>query len=496
MKRIKYIKQVIKNNPLGFPFRKSQIDTDIRIQNLIRLQLYAITLAIFILVLSLFLSCESVSVDEPNFLLSNSSVFQDDSTAESAVLGIYSEIMSGSAFASGGQQSVTFLAGLSADNFTNYSFSADENQFYTNALNATNTTLKQNLWNQGYNHIYAANSVLEGLAGSTAISDDTNQRLTGEVKFIRAFCFFYLVNLFGDIPLVLSTDYLKNSSVSRTPKDEVYQQIINDLLDAKRSLPGDYTLYSGERTRPTSFAASALLARTFLYKEQWTLAAEEATELIEKSDIFGLESNLDDVFLNGSREAIWQLMPVLGTQDTWEGLTYILNTTPPTTVTLSDELINAFDPMDSRFTQWTSKITDDTQTYHYPFKYKIKSGGGGNEYSMVLRLAEQFLIRAEARAQLGNIPEASTDLNTIRNRAGLSETVVNDQNGLLEALAQERRFEFFSEWGHRWLDLKRTSSTGATMIPIKQDWQETDSLYPIPQKEIQNNPNLMQNPGY
>ena len=496
MKRIKFIEHVIKTIVLGFLPRKNLILTNTTSIHPTWLQTPSKTLVIILLVTLQFFSCESVSVQEPNFLLSNNSVFQDDSTAESAVVGIYSQIMSGSSFASGGQQSITFLAGLSADNFTNYSFSADENQFYTNALNATNTTLEQNLWNQGYNHIYAANSVLEGLAGSMAISAETNQRLTGEAKFIRAFCHFYLVNLFGDVPLVTSTDYLKNSSISRTPKEEVYQQIISDLLDAKGSLPDDYTLYSGERTRPTSFAASALLARTYLYTEQWTLADEEATELIERPDIFELESNLNDVFLNGSREAIWQLMPVLGTQDTWEGLTYILNTTPPTSVTLSDGFINAFDPMDSRYTQWTSTITDDTQTYHYPFKYKIKSGGGGNEYSMVLRLAEQFLIRAEARAQLGNIPDASTDLNTIRNRAGLSDTVVNDQNGLLNVLAQERRFEFFAEWGHRWLDLKRTSSTGAILTPIKQDWQETDNLYPIPQKEIQNNPNLMQNPGY
>ncbi|RYC50384.1 RagB/SusD family nutrient uptake outer membrane protein [Flagellimonas olearia] len=441
-------------------------------------------------------SCESVAVDEPNHLLSDHSVFQDGATAESALVGIYGEIMGGTSFASGGRQSITYLCGLSADTFTNYSFRADENQFYANALNAANATLGQDLWNQGYNHIYAANSVLEGLAGSTAIPTDTGQRLEGEAKFIRAFCNFHLVNLFGDIPLVASTDYAFNSTIARSTTEEVYQQILADLRDAKSYLPRDYAPYSGQRTRPTRYAASAMLARTFLFLEEWTLAEREASELIARSDVFDLEGNLDDVFLSDSQEAIWQLAPVLPTLDTWEGNNFILTATPPTGMTLANHFLEGFEADDARLLQWTGQITGSNASYHYPFKYKLKSGGGGNEHSMVLRLAEQYLIRAEARARLGNLSGALADLNTVRERAGLSDIQGNDQNSVIDALIRERHHELFAEWGHRWLDLKRTNRAGAVLGPLKPDWQQTDVLFPIPQKEIQANPNLVQNPGY
>lgn len=473
---------------------KRWVGLDTQLLEIITKQTYGVTLStIYIFLCS---SCDSVSVSEPSFLLSDHSVFQDDTTAESAVIGIYGQIMSGTAFASGGRQSITYLCGLSADTFTNYSFQADENQFYMNALNETNVTLGQHLWNQGYNHIYTANSILEGLVNSTAISTEAKQRLEGEAKFIRAFCNFHLVNLFGDIPLVTSTDYLFNSTITRSPSEEVYRQIIADLQDAKSYLPKDYTSYSGLRTRPTTFAASAMLARTFLFLEEWALAEKEASELIGRSDVFALEGNLNDVFLSTSQEAIWQLAPVLPTLDTWEGNNFILINTPPTGITLADHFLEGFDADDSRLSQWTGDITDGTQSYGYPIKYKLKSGGGGNEYSMVLRLAEQYLIRAEAKAQQGNISEAMSDLNTIRIRAGLSDIQVNDQKSLIDALIKERHHELFAEWGHRWFDLKRTDRAGTALAPIKQDWQESDALFPIPQKEIQNNPNLLQNPGY
>ena len=84
-----------------------------------------------------------------------------------------------------------------------------------------NNGLNGSLWSDSYKFIYAANSILEGLNSSSLISSAVNQQLTGEAKFIRAFCHFYLVNLFGDVPLILNTDYRVNAAVSRTPKAEV-----------------------------------------------------------------------------------------------------------------------------------------------------------------------------------------------------------------------------------------------------------------------------------
>lgn len=487
---------MVRNFPLNLTQGKNRQGSKVTAKPLQQKKILACTLLLVISVMAFLASCESIAVDEPTYLLSDTSVFQDETTAESAVVGIYSQIMSGTAFASGGRQSVTYLSGLSADTFTNYSFLADENQFYTNALNATNNTLEQSIWNQGYNHIYTANSILEGLAKATEISVDTKQRLEGEAKFIRAFFNFYLVNLFGDIPLVTSTDYLINSTISRSPVADIYEQIIADLEDAEKYLPSDYSFYSGMRTRPTRFAASALLARTFLYTEQWSMAEQEASKLIGAADLFTLESDLDNVFLATSKEAIWQLASIDGTRDTWEGYNFILTNTPPIAVTLADGFLQNFGPNDSRLLQWTGHITDGTQSYGFPFKYKIRAGGTGSEFSMVLRLAEQYLIRAEARAMLGDLPNALADLNTIRTRTGVANIQASEIPEFIDLLMEERHLELFAEWGHRWLDLKRTGRANTVLSSLKPDWQETDVLYPIPQQEIQTNPNLSQNPGY
>jgi hypothetical protein len=140
-------------------------------------------------------------------------------------------------------------------------------------------------------------------------------------------------------------------------------------------------------------------------------------------------------------------------------------------------------------------------TYHYANKYKIADMGAGvHEYNTVFRLAEQYLIRAEARAHLNNITGAQDDLNIIRARAGLGITLANDQTQLLAAVQQERRVELFTEWGHRWLDLKRAGNIDTTMPAITSakggTWNTNWQWYPIPASEVQRNPNLTQNDDY
>lgn len=119
------------------------------------------------------------------------------------------------------------------------------------------------------------------------------------------------------------------------------------------------------------------------------------------------------------------------------------------------------------------------------------------EYSIIFRLSEQYLIRAEARAHLDNISGAQLDLNTIRNRAGLPNTLATSMSDLLNAIIQERQVELFAEQGHRWFDLKRTGNAGTVLSAIKPNWQATDVLLPIPETELEINPNLLpQNSGY
>jgi len=139
--------------------------------------------------------------------------------------------------------------------------------------------------------------------------------------------------------------------------------------------------------------------------------------------------------------------------------------------------------------------------YYYPFKYKLyKIDDAEGEYFMMLRLAEQYLIRSEARTQMNNINGGLDDINVIRTRAGLKEASDLSKDSLLKVILQERRSEFFSEGGHRWFDLKRTGKAdeimqGACVLKGGQ-WFSYKQLLPIPIDDIRLNPNLTQNPGY
>jgi hypothetical protein len=442
------------------------------------------------------LSCKKFTqVKVPKTQIVSEVVFSNDATAISSINGIYSQ-MSNFGFASGDVLSATYLTGLSSDEWNLYSNQQSVIEFYKSDLSPTNSTLSSSLWAAPYQYIFAANSILEGLKNSTGLSVAIKRQLEGEAKFIRSFCHFYLVNLYGDVPYISTTDYRTNALVFRTPVEQVYKQIIADLKDAQSLLPMDFIFSVGERVRPNYGAATAMLARSYLFIGDWVNAELQATEIINNTGVYSLVADLNKVFIKNSKEAIWQLTPVVPGRNTWEANTFII-TGIPNNAALSNVLLNAFELGDSRKINWINSITVGTTTYYYPYKYKINTIGQPlTEYSMVIRLAELYLIRSEARTRQNNLIGGQLDLNIIRNRAGLSNTPVNNQDSLIVAIEHEREVELFTEWGHRWLDLKRYNRANTILGAIKPGWQSTDVLYPIPQIQIQNDFNITQNPGY
>lgn len=445
------------------------------------------------------ISCKKFieGVGPPITEIVGTTVYANDLNATAVVTGIYSRMVSNYYFASGGFNSVTFLASLSADELTNYSVTImSQRQFYENALLSTNGNIRDGLWNTMYQFIYSANALLEGLENSKDVTAATKAQLQGEAKFIRAFCYFYLVGLFGNVPLVMTTDHDKNAKIARSPSSQVYEQIISDLQIAQKKLSDAYNSF--ERARPNKWAATALLARVYLYKGDWVNAEAQATDVINNS-MYKLDG-LDSVFLMNSREAIWQLKPIQLGMNTQEALLLIL-TGPPNiggpfqSTALSDHLLNAFVTGDKRKGSWIDSIEAGGKTYYFPHKYKATTPPT-KEYSMVLRLAEQYLIRSEAAARQNKTAQARADLDVIRKRAGLPRTPARTRAALLQAIERERQVELFTEWGHRWLDLKRTERANVLLSAIKADWQLTDVLYPIPEDDIRRNPNMTQNPGY
>lgn len=191
-------------------------------------------------------------------------------------------------------------------------------------------------------------------------------------------------------------------------------------------------------------------------------------------------------------------MPGSNNINSWEG-SVIIPASPSVTPTYlcTPALLNAFEASDSRKINWIQSRVFSGQTVYYPYKYKVQQNSVITEYYVLLRLAEQYLIRAEARAQQNSIAGALADLNIIRNRAGLMNTSAGDRPALLSAIEHERRIELFAEWGHRWFDLKRTNRANAVLGTLKPStWQSTDVLWPIPSGQILLNSSLTQNPGY
>lgn len=442
-------------------------------------------------------SCKKfIEVPPPSDQLAGDQVFTSDATATSAVVGIYSNMMSsGNLFTA---SSITLYTGLYSDEMSLYEPDDNRDEFINSKISQTNHSFISTwIWAPAYKYIYTANLCIEKLEHSTGLTPAIKNTLIGEAKFIRAFCFFHLVNLFGDTPLTLSSDYTINASLPRTAQADVYKQMILDLEDAKNLLPVAY-ISGADRIRPNKWASTALLARVYLYNKNWT-AAEQASSVVISSGAYSLNPNLNNVFLKASTEAIWQLQPVIPNWNTWEGRLILFSTssTQPTYI-LREGLINSFEPDDTRKAAWVGSRIFLGETINYPNKYKVYGDNAPiTEYYMVLRLAEQYLIRAEARTMTGNMSGAIEDINVIRNRAGLPNTTASDKESLLTAIAKERQHELFAEWGHRWYDLKRTNKADEILSTLKPlTWDNHQLLWPVPVNQINANPALIQNPGY
>ncbi len=445
------------------------------------------TILLFFLLLSG--SCSKLlDADDPVDSQTSGLVYQSDISAAGVLTGLFYDMSNDGAWMGG--QGLSYLCGLSADEFLLQQENELSLAMYKNQVIPDNVPL----WRLLYNYIYRSNAAIEGLTTATKLTPAIRLQLTGEARFVRAFCYFYLVNLFGEVPLVTGTDYKVNATMRRTAVEQVYDRIIQDLQEATLLLRTDYLQadiisVTSERVRPNKWAAMALLARVQLFRNNWPVAITAATAVIDNKAIYDTVP-LTKVFLKDSKEAIWQLQPV-NTTFTADASLFIQQRP----VFASASLMQAFENGDGRKQYWLTGLEP------YPYKYKATDGSEpAREYLMVLRLAELYLIRAEARLRSGDQTGAFEDLMLIRSRAGLPPSNINDSQPLMKAIQHERQVELFSEWGHRWLDLKRTNQVNAVMHTVATakggQWKPYQEWYPIPRSEILLNANLTQNKGY
>src|SRR5690606_24608635 len=177
-----------------------------------------------------------------------------------------------------------------------------------------------------------------------------------------------LVTIYGDIPYISTTNYTKNNVVSRMPEDVVYDNIITDLLQAVLLLEDSDT--NSEHVVPDKAVATALLARMYLYTEQWELAEETSSVLINN---YQLESDITKVFLKGSPETLWQFKPNgITEKNTYESSQFIIQAIPGQTYALSQNIMDAFEPNDLRLLNWVGTKTSSDGLTTLPFAYKYK----------------------------------------------------------------------------------------------------------------------------
>ncbi|WP_083997489.1 RagB/SusD family nutrient uptake outer membrane protein [Chryseobacterium angstadtii] len=439
-------------------------------------------------------SCSKfLDVGQPQDRIVAEDVFSDSEKATSAVLGIYSQFMGTSLWYSSG--GITIFTGLSADEFYNTNTTnSSYNELRTNSLTSKNSVLDFNIWDRAYKNIYQSNICIEKLRAAQQLPAGVRNQLLGESLFTRAFIYFYLVNIFGDVPLIISTDYELNTVKARDSSADIYAQIIKDLLEAEKLMADAYV--TANRVRPNLKTVQALLSRVYLYSEQWDLVISKSNEVIQ-SGIYSLDP-LNRVFSIEGNETIWQLMPVQPSWNTTEARQLLPLSTSASALgqlALTDHLISSFETGDLRKSNFILNKTVNSTLYSFAQKYKAVAIGTVSEYYKVFRLAEQYLIRAEAYARKNNVEAALADINTIRARAGLSDMTGNSQD-IAAIIEKERRAELFAEWGHRWFDLKRTGRALEVLKDKQPDIAGTDLLYPVPNSVILSNPFITQNQGY
>ncbi len=445
--------------------------------------------------------CSEVLEQVPQHVIAETNFWKTGADAEAAIISGYDRLqglVDGNIVA----LSVESDDAVSITNNDRYA------EFDRNNVLADNPRVEQ-YWERNYNGIHRVNDVLQRVPGieDGTFTAENRARILSEAYFLRAYFYFNMVRLYGGVPLVtvpyatFKADFTK----PRATADEVYAQITADLLEAEKSLPQSYPTVFATRGRATLGAAKALLARVYLYRKDYQKAADKAAEVLA-IPLYSLvtTASYPAIFTpagKNSAEGIFEVQFLSSASegtDVWRRfLPSAQSGTPANTggdywAAPTEELFNSFEPGDIRRAvniAFSTRPPYNTAGLPYVAKYR-RTTGGDDPNIFVIRLADVILIRAEALNELGQAAQAIPLVNQIRNRAGLANTTAATQAGLREAIDKERRLEFAFE-GQRWHDLVRTGRAEAKLTVGKDKL-----VWPVPARERNVNPELVQNPGY
>lgn len=444
----------------------------------------------FILTLGLLTSCQDVLEPKSYDLQVDDITLTRAADVPLVRIGLYSAFRAMTS-------SVVVAGDFTADNIKHNGTFAQYQELGTKQIPSTNSNV-QTFWAAMYRTIYVSNFILEKLPAVTGVTDDNRKQLTAEARFLRGLANFYGVYTYGDIPLATTTDQATNRTIPRTAKATVLTAVLADYTAALADLSEDSSTGAAYLSKRVVQAA---LARLHLYQKNWTQAETNAALVINSGKFTLVPDYTTIVNLNFTAESIFE---VGYTQN--DELTDLVNLNTlfvsRREVIPSDQLIIALNSAESgtrvntiKFDASKQQGSDNGWTVQ---KYGIAIANNAN--IVVFRLAEMYLIRAEARAQQGNLSATSgavADLNVLRARAKASLAAVASQADILLSIERERQYELAFE-GHRWYDLVRTGRAQAVMSAFSPNWNSRYEVWPIPQSETLRNPALQgaQNPGY
>lgn len=458
---------------------------------------------ILLITLLVAVGCDVLD-QEPQTAISDETAIRDLKSAEAALNGLYSQLQATDYYGS----NLQIMADVTADvsqSIGTWDFYREMDTYVTSAGNLEN----RNLWSQAYSTVNHANNLIADVPEIDEIPQAAKDRILGEAYFIRALAFFDLTRTFGGVdgvygelgvPIVTtpSREINENSFPSRASIVDSYQQVQDDLDMAESLLSG-----FDSPNRVSEAAVKALQSRLGLYIEDFDMAETYATDVIDNYG-FQLVPEFQSIFRDeNTDEAIFEL-----TYTTTDGNDIRFWYFPSSAGGRGD--IALHDEMQALATSRANDERGDLIGFdsnvgaYYPTKY---AKAGGDDNIQVLRLAEMYLNRAEARVRKtpSDIPGALADLNEIRNRAGMADTTgtgVDTEAEVLEAIELERGIEFIME-GHRWFNLTRTGNALSTLTGIDRLNGDPVSLtnpgrqvFPIPSRDMDSNENMVQNSAY
>lgn len=470
---------------------------------------YTKNIFLLLIVLLGFFSCDDELDIVPITEKSADNFFSNEQEIESAVIGVYAQLQNNGLY---GLDLIGVGEIPAEDTFEEIAANdggrfGQLDDFSTNPAN----DLVGDIWRESYEGIQRTNVVLNRINDIEFEDSAIKTNRIGEMKFVRALLYFNLVRLYGDVPLVVEEtespfDFFGQG---RTPSTEVYSQITADLTDAIQELP---TIKSFGK--PASGTARALLADVQMTLGDFSGALTNL-EAVVNSGQFELMSSTSEIFgeaNEGNAEILFEVQYASGfdADGSDEGSSAGSQFRPSGTTANAkghnlptQAFIDSFEAGDTRLDDYVA-IDPDANPFYFLTKYEVSPTGaddGGTDH-IIIRFADVVLKYAEALNENGQTPEAITQLNRIRSRAGLAATTATSQADVRAAIRQERRFELVGE-GKRWLDLRRYGTAVEVMNAFFSSnnagvtINDNNLVLPIPQSQIDTDPDFIeQNPGY